>query len=430
MTSAEALEASYRADWGRLLALLLARSRRLDLVEDALADAFARAAARWPTDGVPGNPAAWLFTVAQRRILDVLRAEAVAARKAPLLVVRPGSASADGAGWASGVGLGSADGADESLPDDRLDLIVLCCHPALPLESRSAIALRLVMGATTEQIARLFLVPTPTMAARLTRAKRKIVDAGIPLGAPVDAELRTRLDDVCRTVYLAFTAGYAPGSGPDLLRVDVAGDAVRLAAILHDLVPRAPQVSALLALLMLQHSRREARELDGNLVTLGEQDRGLWRHDEIRVGLGLLAGLPPRSATAGAGGDAYALELGLQALIAAEHARAPTSEQTDWPRIARHYADLEELTGSPVVRLNRAVAVAHADGPHAGLRLLEGLDAHLADHHRLWAVRADLAAKSGDVVAAAASYERAIDLCRNDVELRYLRERLAGLDLA
>ena len=279
----QALAAIHRAEWGRLTSLLVARTRRLDLVEDALAEAFARAAARWQIEGLPANPAGWLYTTAHRQVLGRLRAEAIAGRTAPLLAVRPG--------WEP-----PGDG-DEELADDRLHLILLCCHQALPRESRSALALRLVIGTPTEQIARLFLVPTATMAARLTRAKRKIVAAGIPLGAPLADELRARLDEVCRTIYLAFTAGYTPGTGPDLLRADLAGDAVDLADVLHRVAPAAPQAAALRALLILQHSRRDARERDGRLVTLSDQDRTRWHHDEIQVGLELAGTLVPATGT-------------------------------------------------------------------------------------------------------------------------------------
>jgi RNA polymerase sigma-70 factor, ECF subfamily len=394
-TSAEpTLEAIYRAEWGRLLSLLVSRTRRLDLVEDALSEAFARAAQRWPRDGVPTNPAGWLYTTANRQVLGQLRAEAVAGRKAPLLAVRPG--------WVA------PGDPHEPLADDRLHLILLCCHPAVSHESRSALALRLVMGTPTEQIARLFLVSPATMAARLTRAKKKVVLAGIPLGAPVEDELRSRLDEVCRTIYLAFTAGYAPGAGPDLLRADLAGDAVRLAAVLNGLVPDAAQGRALHALLLLQHSRRDARVREGHLVTLADQDRSTWYHDEIRVGLELTKRLPSAAG--------YAEELRLQALIAAEHAQAPTAKATNWKAIAAYYATLEAQTGSAIVRLNRAVAVAEAEGPQAGLALLAGLDTVLVGNHRLAAVRGDLAHRAGQIDLALASYRTAIDLCANDVE--------------
>ena len=406
MTSPElTLEEVYRAEWGRLLSLLLARTRRLDLVEDALAEAFARAAQRWPHDGAPANPAGWLHTTAYRQVVGVLRAEAVAARKAPLLAVRPD--------WEP------PEAHPDGLGDDQLHLILLCCHPALPRESRSALALRLVMGTPTTQIARLFLVSTTTMAARITRAKRKIVLAGIPLGAPPEDELRARIDEVCRTIYLAFTAGYTPGDGSELLRSDVAGDAVRLARVLYTCAPDSAQVRALLALLLLQHSRRDARQQDGHLVTLAEQDRSLWHADELHVGLDLADALHPD--------QGYAEELRLQALIAAEHARAATAGATDWTAIAGHYATLETLSGSPVVRLNHAVAVAEARGPRAGLTLLSGLDDAIPGNHRVAAIRAELARRAGDIRLSRDSYRMAIDLCPNDVERAHLREQLARL---
>jgi RNA polymerase sigma-70 factor (ECF subfamily) len=402
----QTIEELYRDEWGRLVSLLVTRTRRVDLAEDALGEAFARAAARWPVDGVPANPGGWLYTVANRQVLGWLRAEAIAGRKAPLLAVRTG--------WEP-----PADGRDE-LADDRLHLILLCCHPALSRESRSALALRLVIGTPTEQIARLYLVSTATMAARLTRAKKKIVLAGIPLSDPVGDELRSRLDEVCRTIYLAFTAGYTPGSGPDLLRADLAGDAVRLAAVLYEVAPEAAQVQAALALLLLQHSRRHARLDNGQLVTLADQDRSRWHHDEIRAGLGLVDRLQP--------GAGYDEELRLQALIAAEHARAPTAAATDWPTIARHYAALEARTGSAIVRVNRAVAVAEAQDPKAGLALLAGLEEVLPDNHRLVAVRGKLAHEAGNLELARVSYQRALSLCTNDVERTHLSARLAEID--
>lgn len=396
----------YRAEWGRLLSLLVARTRRLDLAEDALGEAFARAADRWPSDGVPTNPAGWLYTTAYRHALGRMRAEATAGRKAPLLAVRSDWQPPDDRG--------------EELADDRLHLILLCCHPALPEASRSALALRLVIGTPTEQIAQLFLVQPATMAARLTRAKKKIVGAGIPLGAPVGDELRSRLHDVCRTIYLAFTAGYTPGSGSQLLRAEPAGDALRLAALLHELVPEEQTPKAMLALLSLQHSRRDARQAGNRLVMLSEQDRALWHRDEIEAALTLTRALRP--------GTGYAEELRLQALIAAEHACAPSAGETDWVAIAKHYEALEVLTGSAIVRLNRSVAVAEADGPDAGLKLLEGIESVLSENHRVGAIRGELAARSGDVELARASLERAVQLCSNEVERAHLEERLAALE--
>lgn len=409
MTSVDPLVARvFRAEWGRLLSLLVARTRRLDLAEDALGEAFARASAQWPSAGAPENPGGWLYTTALRLIVGGLRAEAIHGQKTPLLAIDPG--------WRPPH---PGDEVDE-LDDERLALILLCCHPAVHPEARPPLALRLVMGTATIEIARLFLVPPATMAARITRAKKKIVAAGIPLSRPVDDELRTRLDDVCRTVYLAFTAGYAPGDGPDLLRVDLAGEAVVLAGVLRRLVPAAGQVRALHALLLLHHARRDARAVEGQLITLAEQDRSRWRHDELAAGAELIAGLPA--------GDGYAEELRLQGLIAVEHARAPEADATDWPAIATLYEQLDALTGSAVVRLNRAVAVAEAAGPRAGLELLDGLDATLADNHRLYAVRADLAARASDPAGALAAYEQAMALCANEAEREHLTRRRAALE--
>ncbi len=408
-TSADGVLAEiHRAEWGRLLASLVARTRRLDLVEDALSEAFARAAARWPTDGVPDRPAAWLYTTAYRQVLGRLRGEAMAGRKAPLL--------------ATGLGWEPPPAEPDALGDERLDLILLCCHPALQPESRSALALRLVIGTPTEEIARLFLVKTATMAARLTRAKKKIVQAGIPLSAPVGEELDRRLDEVCRTIYLAFTAGYTPGSGNDLLRADVAGEAVRLAWTLYHLVPRSPQARNLAGLLALQHARRDARVSAGRLVTLADQDRARWRHDEIAAAIATL------DAKATASADGYAEELRLQARIAAAHATASVAADTDWGHIAECYERLELVTGSPVVRLNRAVAVAESAGPDAGLRLLDGLDDALPTSHRLPAVRAELARRSGDAERARAELDTAISRCANSVEVAHLEERRRSLD--
>ncbi|MDN5763633.1 MAG: RNA polymerase subunit sigma-24 [Microlunatus sp.] len=399
------IEEIYRAEWGRLLSLLVARTRRLDLAEDGLSEAFAKACERWPGRGMPANPSGWLFTTAYRYVVDHLRAEAVAGRKAPLLAVR--------AEWVPPEDLAV------ELADDRLHLILLCCHPALARESQSALALRLVLGTSTEQLARLFLVSRATMAARLTRAKRKIVRAGIPLGTPLGEELRNRLDEVCRTIYLAFTAGYTPMVGVELLRADLAGDAVRLAAVLHDLEPDATQVRSMLALLLLQHSRRDARQRHGRLVPLADQDRSTWHQDEIRTGLELIAEVEQQ--------DGYAEELRLQALIAAEHASAATAPATDWAMIERYYADLDARTGSPIVRLGRAVAVAMVEGPQAGLAMLSTLEATLPAHHRVAAVRAELAQRAGELDLADASYERALTLCHNDAERAHLQEKLDAL---
>ncbi|WP_240769442.1 RNA polymerase sigma factor, partial [Nocardioides sp.] len=353
-----ALDRAHRDEWGRLLALLVARFRRLDLAEDGLADAFEAAARTWPRDGVPANPAGWLLTAARRRVLDRLRKEEGLATSMPLLAVE-----AELAEEAQRV---MADGG-ERLTDERLRLALLCAHPLLSREAAAALALRLVLGVPTADIARLFLQSTATMAARLTRAKQRL--AGERFAVPGGAELAGRLDVVTEVAYLAFTAGYAPASGPDVLRVDLAGEAVRLVRVLRAVFPPdAPpdqrvELDALLALMLLQHARRDARVHAGALVLLPDQDRTRWHQGEIEEALDLLAPL------AGRPGSPYLL----QALIAAEHAIAPTPAATAWHRIVARYDELLAITDSPVVRLNRAVAVAEADGPAAGLAALAGV---------------------------------------------------------
>jgi predicted RNA polymerase sigma factor len=421
MTEA-AVERVWRDEWGRVLALLVAQYRRLDLAEDALADAFEAATRTWPVSGVPANPPAWLLTAARRRAVDRLRAEAVAVRKQPLLVVDAEVQQRAHAVIADPGGL---------VPDERLRLLLLCAHPALAPEAACALSLRLVLGVSTEDIARLFLATTSTMAARLTRAKRKLVAAGVPLSVPDGSALAERIDTVASVAYLAFTAGYAPGSGPDPLRVDLAAEGIRLARVASTLLPGRPRLQALLALMLLQHSRRDARvarEADGGepaLVLLPDQDRSRWHHDEITEALGLLAEVLGDEEAAG---DPRIRELTLQAVIAAEHATAASAQETRWPRIAATYAELEELTGSPVVRLNRAVAVAEADGPEAGLLLLEGLDEQLPVSHRLPATRAVLLARAGHRQAAAEAYDVAIARCANEAERRHLRAGRLALD--
>jgi len=413
VTADASLEAAYRRHWGRLLALLVGQYRRLDLAEDALSDAFESAARHWPAGGVPANPPAWLLTAARRRAVDRLRAEAVAVRKEPLLVV-----DAEHAAVAARV---MVDGGDV-VEDDLLRLVLLCAHPILAPESASALSLRLVVGVSTRDLARLFLVPEPTMAARLTRARKRLAAEGADFGIPSPADLPDRLAVVGQVAYLAFTAGYAPGSGSDLLRADLAGEAVRLAGAVHDLLPDQPLPTALLALMLLQHSRRDARiGADGRLVLLPDQDRTRWRTDEIATALDRLAPL------VGADLQGEARSYLLQALIAAEHATATRAEDTEWARIAALYAELDTHTGSPVVRLNRAVAVAEASGPAAGLSLLEDLDAALPDGHRLPAVRAELLLRAGRAGEATREFDVAISRCANDVERAHLERRRADL---
>ena len=404
MTGADGgVERAYRQHWARLLALLARELRSLDLAEEALQDAFAAAVAHWPRDGTPDNPAGWLRTAARRRALDRLRREATVLRRLPLLVTD--EVTDDPADRADGGG---------PLRDDRLRLVFTCCHPALAVESRVALTLRCVAGLSTTEIARLFLVSEPTMGARLTRAKKKIAAARIPFRVPRGDELPARLDGVLAVVYLVFTEGYAATSGDRLIRADLAGEAIRLGRLLVELMPDEPEVTALLALMLLHHARRDARlDGDGRLVLLDRQDRGRWHRDEIAEGRALIAG----SALDGP----YAL----QAAIAAVHASAGHAADTDWPAIADLYAELDRRTGSAVVRLNRAVAVAQVAGPAAGLALLDGLDDRLPRHHRLPATRAELLHRLGRDAEAVDAYDRALALVGTDAERAFLRERRA-----
>lgn len=396
-----------RQDWGRLLGLLIRRHGRPDLAEDALAEAFATASARWPLQEMPANPAGWLAHVASRRLLDALRHEALARGKAHLIAA------------AEEVGAPEPDLPGSDL-DDRLPLLFMATHPALAPEVRPAMALRFVLGVPTADIAALFLVPTPTMAARLTRAKARLHQIGVAFAMPDPGRWPERVDDVARAIYLAFTAGYAPREGDQVVRLAVAGEAVRLAVLTADLLPGQPVLDALAALVLLQHARRDARAgRDGELIRLADQDRAAWRHDEIDAGLARLMPLTPR------GG--LAEELRLQALIAAFHDTAATSAATDWAAIARTYARLDALTGSPIVRLNRAVAVAEVAGPMAGLAILRAAADHLPGHHRVATVRAELLRREGDRAGARTAYEEALAACPEGPECRHLIARLATL---
>ncbi|MBS2938253.1 RNA polymerase subunit sigma-24 [Nocardioides sp. J2M5] len=406
-----ALEQVVREEWGRLVALLLAQFRRLDLVEDALGDAVEAASRHWPTEGVPTNPAGWLMTAARRRVVDRLRTEEVSRRKQPLLVTEAEQRE-EGARTMADAG--------SLVEDDVLRLVLMCAHPALAAESASALSLRLVMGVPTPDIARLFLVPEPTMAARITRAKKRIVGAGIPFAVPDASALPDRLDTVAQTAYLAFTAGYAPGTGPDLLRADLAGEAIRLVRVVLGLRPDEPTLVALLALTLLQHSRRDARVRDGRLVLLADQDRTRWHHDEVAEAMRLLTG-PVLTGPIAPLAASYAL----QARIAAEHATAPTAADTRWDRVVGWYDLLLQVSPSPSARLARAVAVAEDRGTAAGLAALEGLE--IPDSHRPAAVRAELLTRAGDTDAARAAYDQAIAACRNDVERAFLTEQRASL---
>jgi RNA polymerase sigma-70 factor (ECF subfamily) len=407
------------ADWGRLLSLLIGQFRRVDLAEESLQEAFAVAARVWPARGAPANPSAWLLTTARRRALDQLRAEAMKARKLPLLAVDRDDTPPPP----------TADDASAVIADERLRLIFMCCHPALPPGASAALTLRLVAGLGVTEIARLFRVTEPTMAARLTRAKRKIVAAGIPFATPPPHRLIERLEAVLAVVYLVFTEGYRATAGPQLLRTDLGDEAVRLGRTLAELIPGEPAIEALLALMILQHSRRSSRvDEHGRLVLLADQDRDAWRHDEIAEGLRLLAAsIRPAPTSPAAAGERLAARYRLEAMIAAAHATARTHADTDWSAIADLYGQLEELTASPVVRLNRAVAVAEADGPAAGLALLDGLDGALGASKDLSLVRGELLRRLGRRAESIAALSAAITMATNAAERAHLEDRLASM---
>ncbi|AVT31374.1 RNA polymerase subunit sigma-24 [Plantactinospora sp. BC1] len=402
------LERVFREERGRLLATLVRHFGDLDLAEEVASDAIEAALLHWPVQGVPTRPAAWLLTTARRRAVDRLRRDrAYAARLAVLRAeaIRDGPAAPD-----------PTDGGD--LPDERLALFFTCCHPALPGETQIALTLRCLAGLTTAEVARAFLVPVPTMAQRIGRAKQKIRAARIPFRVPDAAELPARLPRVLRVIYLIFTEGYAASSGPQLVRADLADEAIRLARLLHRLLPRQPEVTGLLALLLLVDARRAARcTAEGDLVLLDEQDRTLWDRDRIEEGRRLV----PDALTNRPG--PYAV----QAAIAALHGEAADVAGTDWPQVVALYDVLARLAPSPLVELNRAVAIALRDGPAAGLRLLDALDAQgrLAGYHLLPAARADLLRRLGRAGEAAAAYRRALDLVGNEPERAFLRRRLA-----
>jgi RNA polymerase sigma-70 factor, ECF subfamily len=398
---------AFREEWGRVVATLIRMTRDWDLAEECAQDAFALALERWARDGVPRRPGAWLTTTARNRALDRFRRGATEAAKLQEITVLSHGEEPDEEGDESGV------------EDDRLRLIFTCCHPALPLEARVALTLRTLAGLTVAEIARAFLVAEPTMAKRLVRAKSKIRHAAIPYRVPPPELLPERTGGVLAVLYLLFNEGYAATAGADLLRQGLCTEAIRLGRTLANLMPDEPEALGLLALMLLQHARRAARVDDaGDLVTLEQQDRALWATSEIDEGLGLLdAAL--RHDSAG--------HYQLQAAIAACHATAADAADTDWPRIAQLYGRLTELTPSPVVELNRAVAVAMADGPAAGLELVEALEASgaLTGYHLLPATRADLLRRLDRRTEAAAAYREARELAATDAERRYLARRLA-----
>ena len=397
----EALAAAMADERLRIVSALIRTTRDWDLAEDAVADAAERALLTWPRDGVPRNPAAWLTTTAHRRALDVIRRAGTERTKLAELGVRQelDQQGLDELGEERAVYHGA-------VCDDRLRLVFTCCHPALAMEARVALTLKVVAGLSTGEVARMFLVPEPTMSQRLLRAKKRIANAGIPYKVPDEADLADRLDGVLAVVYLVYTQGYAGAAAPEL-----AAEAIRLGRLLVDLMPDEDEVTALLALMLAQHSRRDARLVDGDLVTLEHQDRLLW--DRVAVDEALTLGMPP-----GRVPGPYRL----QAELALTHLRASDADDTDWRRIVGLYDRLVHLHPSPVVSLNRALAVGMAESPAAGLRALDELAGHpaLQELHLLPAARADLLARAGRIEEAAEEAERAIALAPTEQERRQL----------
>jgi RNA polymerase sigma-70 factor (ECF subfamily) len=401
-----AVTRAFLDEWGQIVATLIRLTGDWDLAEECAQDAFAQALQRWPRDGVPHRPGAWLTTTARNRATDRLRREAVGAaklRQAALLAVPEAGAGTGG------------------IQDDRLRLMFTCCHPALAFEARVALTLRTLAGLTTAEIARAFLVGEETMSKRLVRAKRKIRNAGIPYRVPPAELLPERTAAVLGVLYLLFNEGYAASAGADLVRQGLTGEAIRLTRLLVRLLPDDSEAGGLLALLLLHDARRATRAgTDGELVPLEEQDRSRWDAGQISEGVELLE-------TALRQGRAGPYQV--QAAIAVCHATAPTAAATDWARIAALYGELERMVPSAVVRLNRAVAVGMRDGPAGGLALVERLagSGELAGYHLLPATRADLLRRLGRPAEAAAAYREALELAPTDAERRYLTRRLAEI---
>jgi len=401
------VEAVYRSDSRRVLATLIRLLGDFDLAEEALHDACRAAVEQWPREGVPANPRAWLVSTGRFKAIDTLRRrarfDASLGELAERLAATAGDATAP---------------EPEELEDDRLRLIFTCCHPALPPDAQVALTLREICGLTTEEIARAFLTLAPTVAQRIVRAKAKIREARIPYQVPSRNELGERLDAVLHVVYLVFNEGYSASLGESLTRADLSGEAIRLGRLLLELLPE-PEVMGLLALMVLHESRRAARTSpSGELVLLDDQDRSLWDRAQITEGVALV-----RRALASRRFGPYTL----QAAIAAVHAEAPTAAATDWTQIVGLYDVLLRADPSPVIELNRAVALAMRDGPLAGLVLIDALLARgeLAEYRFARSARADLCRRLGRTVEARASYERALELTRQETERRFLERRLA-----
>ena len=404
----ERVDAVYRADSRRVFATLIRLLGDFDLAEEALHDAFRAALEQWPREGVPANPRAWLVSAGRFKAIDGMRQRA--RLDALVEVAEPADPTTeDAAAWD-----------DQGIEDDRLRLIFTCCHPALPPDAQVALTLREVCDLTTEEIARAFLTPAPTLAQRIVRAKAKIRDARIPYEVPTRDDLPDRLDSVLRVVYLVFNEGYSASSGGLLTRHDLSGEAIRLGRLLIELLPE-PEASGLLALMLLHESRRAARSSPaGELILLDDQDRSLWNWDQIAEGSALVE----RALSSRRFGP-YTL----QAAIAAVHANAPNAAATDWSQIVGLYDVLLRADPSPVVELNRAVAVAMRDGPLAGLVLIDAILARgdLADYHLAHAARADLCRRLKRTAEARAAYECALSLTQQEPERRFLKRRLREL---